>query len=135
MKKSQAIYIFRKLFYNLDSKNMDIKNTIQEEKLQNILQPRKGSSDFKITLRFTKFYSGNFERALNLARQNEFFFEEGKGDTYRVYASFYPDKINDLHRIFDLVKNREDTKLFINNKVIPYAQDLWIFLAWFYRIK
>jgi hypothetical protein len=23
----------------------------------------------------------------------------------------------------------------LNNKLIPYIQDLWLFLIWFYRIK
>ena len=114
---------------------MEPANTIQEEKLQNILMPQRGNSEFKITLRFQKFLSKSYEQALELARQTQHFFEEGDGDSKRIYVSFGPNQIDDLHRIFELIKNREETRIYINNKVIPYGQDLWLFLAWFYRIK
>ncbi len=113
---------------------MDAKSIIQEEKLQNILRPDRINSSFKITLRFQKFLSQKFDKALALARENPGFLEEGEGDFYKVYVSFYPRDVEKLYQLFELVKDREDTKIYLNNKQIPYAQDLWLFLVWFYKI-
>jgi hypothetical protein len=114
---------------------MDARQQIQEEKLQNILNPRQSNKEFKITIRFQKHYSKNFEKALELAKQNKYFLEEGEGDFYKAYASFYPADVEELFKIFELVKDQETTKIYLNNKSIPYIQDLWLFLMWFYRIK
>jgi len=114
---------------------MTAKEKIQEEKLQNILNPRAANREFKITIRFQKHLSKNFERALELAKKNKYFMEEGEGDFYRAYASFYPADVEGLYQLFELVKDQETTKLFLNNKQIPYIHDLWLFLMWFYRIK
>ena len=114
---------------------MNARQLIEEEKLQNILNPRKSNREFKVTIRFQKNLAKNFEKALALARKNPYFMEEGEGDLYRAYASFHPADVEGLHELFELVKDRETTKIFLNNKAIPYAQDLWLFLLWFYRIK
>ena len=114
---------------------MDTRQQIQEEKLQNILNPRQTNKEFKITIRFQKHYSKNFEKALALARKNKYFLEEGTGDFYKAYASFYPADAEELFKLFELVKEHETTKIYLNNKSIPYIQDLWLFLMWFYRIK
>lgn len=120
------------MYYN---QGMDARQLIEEEKLQNILNPRRSNRDFKVTLRFQKRLSRNYERALELARKNKHFMEEGQGDHYRVYASFYPEDVEELHALFDLVKDQDTTRIFLNNKAIPYVQDLWLFLLWFYRVK
>lgn len=114
---------------------MDARKKIQEEKLYNILNPKKSNRDFKITIRFQKHLSKNYEKALELAKNNKYFLEEGAGDFYKVYVSFYPENVEDLYEIFELVKEHETTKIYLNNKLIPYIQDLWLFLMWFYRIK
>ena len=114
---------------------MNARQLIEEEKLQNILNPRKANHEFKVTIRFQKHLTRNFEKALELARNNSCFMEEGSGDYYRAYASFHPSEVEDLFNLFELVKDRETTKIFLNNKAIPYVQDLWLFLLWFYRVK
>jgi hypothetical protein len=114
---------------------MTTREQIQEEKLQNILNPKKANRDFKITIRFQKHISRNFEKALELAKQNRSFMEEGEGAAYRAYASFHPGEADKLHALFEQVKDLETTKIFLNNKPIPYVQDLWLFLMWFYRVK
>jgi len=114
---------------------MNARQQIQEEKLQNILNPRQSNKEFKITIRFQKHYSKNFEKALDLAQKNKYFLEEGDGDFYKAYASFYPTDVEELFKLFELVKDQETTKIFLNNKSIPYIQDLWLFLMWFYRVK
>jgi len=107
---------------------------IQEEKLRNVLDPVKANREFKITVRFQKSLSKKFSDALELARKNRYFMEEGQGDLYRAYASFYPAEAKELHRLFNLVKDFQTTRLYLNNKPIPYIHDLWLFLMWFYLI-
>jgi hypothetical protein len=114
---------------------MDVPAKINQEKLQSILKPHQEGLQFKITLRFQKFYSKKFEKAYELARENREFYEEGEGEFQRIYASFSRENFTDLHTLYDLVKHRENTRIFINNRTIPYAQDLWLFLAWFYNVK
>ena len=113
---------------------MDARNKIAEEKLSNILNPKKSNRDFKITIRFQKHLSQNFNRALELAKKNKYFMEEGQGDFYKAYASFYPEDTDALHELFSLVHGHKHTEIFLNNKRIPYIQDLWLFLMWFYKI-
>jgi len=114
---------------------MNARQQIEEEKLQNILNPRKANREFKITVRFQKHFSKNFEKALELAKKNKHFMEEGDGDYYKAYASFYPADVEDLFNLFELVKDQASTKIYLNNKAIPYIHDLWLFLLWFYRVK
>jgi hypothetical protein len=114
---------------------MDAKKKIQEEKLLNILNPKRANKEFKITVRFQEHPGNKYEKALELAKKNKHFLEEGEGDFYKVYATFYPEEVEELYRIFELVKDQETTKIYLNNKLIPYMQDLWLFLMWFYRVK
>ncbi len=114
---------------------MKAEQKIQEEKLFNILNPKKANKDFKITVRFQKNLTKKYEQAVMLAKKNKYFMEEGQGDFYKIYVSFYPEDVDALYEIFELVKDQETTKIYLNNKLIPYIQDLWLFLMWFYRIK
>jgi hypothetical protein len=114
---------------------MEARSKIQEEKLFNILNPRQANKEFKITIRFQKHLSKNYQKAVELARRNKYFMEEGTGDFYKIYVSFYPDDVDELYEIFELVKEQESTRIYLNNKLIPYIQDLWLFLMWFYKIK
>jgi hypothetical protein len=114
---------------------MDARKKIEEEKLSNILNPRGANREFKITVRFQKHLTKKYEQAVLLARQNPSFMEEGEGDFHRIYVSFFPREVEALYEIFELVKDQETTRLYLNNKLIPYIQDLWLFLMWFYRIK
>ncbi|MCI0470386.1 MAG: hypothetical protein L0Y73_01880 [Candidatus Aminicenantes bacterium] len=113
---------------------MDAKTKIQEEKLLNILNPKESNKEFKITIRFQKHLTRKYEEAVSLAKRNKYFMETGKGDFYKIYVSFFPDEVEELYKIFELVKDQETTKIYLNNKLIPYIQDLWLFLMWFYKI-
>lgn len=114
---------------------MDAVSAIREEKLANILNPRQANKEFKITIRFQKHLSRQYEQALQLAKKNKYFMEEGEGDFYRVYASFTSADVEELYALFELVKDIETTRIYLNNKQIPYIHDLWLFLMWFYRIQ
>lgn len=120
------------LLYN---EQMTATEKIREEKLANILNPKRANKEFKITLRFQKSLTKNYDEAVRLAKQNKHFMEEGEGDFYKIYVSFYPENVEELFRIFECVKEQETTKIYLNNKLIPYMQDLWLFLMWFYRVK
>ena len=125
------------MLYNWDLNGlfMNTQKRIEEEKLANILNPKKSNREFKITLRFQKHLTKNYEKAVALAKQNPGFMEEGRGEFYKIYVSFYPDEVENLYRIFELVKDQDTTKIYLNNKLVPYIQDLWLFLMWFHRIK
>jgi hypothetical protein len=112
---------------------MNAKKKIEEEKLFNILNPRKANMDFKITIKFQKYFSPNFEKAVVLAKKNKYFMGEGEGDYYKLYASFYPEDTQELHQLFDLVHKDKNTEIYLNNKRVPYIHDLWLFLMWFYK--
>jgi len=120
------------LYYN---RSMDAKKKIEAEKLSNILNPKKSNKEFKVTIRFQKHLSRKYEKARELAKKNPYFMEEGKGDFIKTYVSFYPSDVDDLFELFELVKDQETTKIYLNNKLIPYIQDLWLFLMWFHRVK
>jgi hypothetical protein len=107
---------------------------IEEEKLANILNPKKSNRECKITIRFQKHLSKNYEKAVELAKKNPYFLEEGEGEFYTIYASFYPQDSEQLHTLFDLIHEHKTTKVYLNNKRIPYIQDLWLFLIWFYKL-
>lgn len=108
---------------------------INQEKLDNILNPRAANRSFKITVRFEKHLSKKFEEALALAQKSDTFIEEELVGTVRYYVSFLPAEVDRLFALFELVKDQESTTLFLNNKRIPYIQDLWLFLMWFYRVR
>jgi hypothetical protein len=114
---------------------MNTKKKIEEEKLMNILHPPKVNREFKITIRFQKHSIKKVDQAFELAQKNPYFLVEGEGDSQRVYASFYPRDAEALHELFDLVDDRETTRLYLNNKAVPYIQELWLLLMWFYTIK
>ena len=114
---------------------MNATTKIQEEKLFNILNPKRANKEFKITLRFQKHLTKSYEKAVKLAKKNKYFLDEGKGDFYKIYVSFYPEDVENLYEIFELVKDQKTTKIYLNNKLLPYIQDLWLFLMWFYKVK
>jgi adenine C2-methylase RlmN of 23S rRNA A2503 and tRNA A37 len=107
---------------------------IQQEKLENILNPKTANRQFKVTVRFEKHLSARFEEALELARGNETYLEEQVAGSVRYYVTFQPQDVDRLYELFERVKDQESTVLFLNNKRIPYIQDLWLFLMWFYRV-
>ncbi len=108
---------------------------INQEKLDNILNPRIANRSFKITVRFEKHLSKTFEEALALAQKSDTYIEEDVAGTVRYYVSFLPEDVDKLYSVFERVKEQESTVLFLNNKRIPYIQDLWLFLMWFYRVR
>jgi len=108
---------------------------VVEEKLADILQPSSQARKFKITLVFGYKISPNYRNAVELARRNPTYKEEGTGEWVRHSATYSADEVDDLFDLFNLVYEWESTKVLVNHKDIPYGSSLWLPLMWFYRIK
>jgi len=106
-----------------------------EEKLADILYPNTTAKEFKITLVFGYKTSPDYAEAVDLAKRNPAYTEEGSGEWIRHSATFSPAQVEDLFALFCLVHSWETTEVLVNHKRIPYAHQLWLPLMWFYRIK
>jgi hypothetical protein len=106
-----------------------------EEKLADILNPSTKAKEFKITLVFGSKLSPDYKKAVDLARRNPNYTEEGSGEWVRHSATFTAAQADELFALFNLVHEWDTTEVLVNHKRIPYAHQLWIPLMWFYRIK
>lgn len=106
-----------------------------EEKLADILQSTSQARKFKITLVFGYKISPNYGKAVELARRNPTYNEEGTGEWVRHSATYSTDEVDDLFDLWNLVYDCGDTEVLVNHKNIPYGSTFWLPLMWFYRIK
>ena len=106
-----------------------------EEKLDSILHPSTRAKTFKITLEFGYKISPNYEKAVDLAKRNPTYHEEGEGEWIRHSATYKPQEVEELFRLFNLVHEWENTEVLVNHKRIPYGHQLWLPLMWFHRVK
>lgn len=106
-----------------------------EEKLDSILHPSDLAKEFKITIEFGYKTSPNYEKAVDLARRNPTYSEEGEGEWIRHSATYIPEDVEDLFELFNLVHEWDKTDVLVNHKKIPYGHQLWLPLMWFYRVK
>jgi len=107
----------------------------QEDKLADILYPSTQAKVFKITLVFGTKISQTYIKAVELAKKNPTYKEEGSGEWIRHSATYTPDEVDDLFQLFTFIHDWEDTEVLVNHKKIPYGHQLWLPLMWFYRIK
>jgi len=106
-----------------------------KEKLDDILHPRTKAKKFKITVEFGYKFSPDYKRAVALAKNNPTYKEEGSGEFIRHSATYTPDEVDDLWDIFNIIHEWDNVEILLNHKRIPYGQQLWLPLMWFYRIK
>ena len=106
-----------------------------EEKLADILYPSTKAREFKITLVFRHKVSPDYEKAVDLAKRNPAYREEGEGEWIHHSATFTPHEVDELFDLFNIVHEWEGTEVLVNHKKIPYGQQLWLPLMCFYRIK
>jgi len=106
-----------------------------DEKLDSILHPRTKAKAFKITLEFGYKMTPDYQRAVELAKKNPTYKEEGSGEWIRHSATFTPDEVDDLFELFNIIHDWDSTEVLVNHKRIPYGHQLWLPLMWFYRIK
>ena len=112
-----------------------MKDLAAEEKLADILQPSSQARKFKITLVFGYKISLNYGRAVELARRNPTYKEEGTGEWIRHSATYSQEEVDDLFDLFNLINEWEGIEVLVNHKNIPYGFTFWLPLMWFYRIK
>jgi hypothetical protein len=106
-----------------------------EAKLGSILQPSTQAKAFKITIEFGYKISPNYAKAVDLAKRNPTYKEEGSGEWVRHSATYTPAEVEELFKLFNLVHEWESTEVLVNHKKIPYGHQLWLPLMWFHRIK
>ena len=106
-----------------------------DDKLADILHPSPTAKEFKITLVFGYKTSPDYAKAVDLAKRNPAYTEEGSGEWVRHSATFAPAQVEDLFALYSLVHEWEKTEVLVNHKRIPYGRELWLLLMWFYRIK
>jgi len=114
----------------------DQKKIIEEELLEDILtKGPKNRRKFKITICFRENKKENAKKALEIMKSLETYFTKGKG-RYRYHcAAFYPEQVEALHKLWQLISEFEYKKVYVNNYPLPYAQSLWLLLFWINRIK
>jgi len=76
------------------------------EKLDSILQPSTKTKAFKITIVFGRKVSPNYDRAVDLAKRNPTYKEEGSGEWIRHSATYSPAEVEELFQLFNLVHER-----------------------------
>jgi hypothetical protein len=106
-----------------------------EEKLADILQPSPQADTFRVTVVFGVKAAPNYAHALEIARRNASYKEDGSGEWLRHSATYTPAEVDDLFELFNLVSGWDDTEVLVNNRNLPYGTSLWLPLMWFYRIK
>ena len=111
------------------------KDDVIEEKLESIFHPSTQAKKFKITLEFGYKISPDYKKAVEHAKKNPTYREEGSSEWVRHSATYTPDEVDDLFELYNLVHKWEKTEVLVNHKRIPYGQQLWLPLMWFYRVK
>jgi hypothetical protein len=106
-----------------------------QDRLDEILHPSDRAKAFKVTLVFRYRMGPGYDRAVELAKRNPTYTEEGEGEFRRHAATYTPDEVDDLFELFQIVHDWDDTEVLINHKRLPYGHQLWLPLMWFYRIR
>jgi hypothetical protein len=106
-----------------------------EEKLDSILHPSTTAKTFKITLEFGHKISPHYDKAVDLAKRNPTYQEEGEDEWIRHSATYTPSEVEELFQLFNLIHEWDNTEILVNHKRIPYGHQLWLPLMWFHRVK
>ena len=106
-----------------------------QDRLDEILHPSDRAKAFKITIIFRFKMAPGYAQAVELAKRNPTYSEEGEGEFRRHSATYTPDEVDDLFDLFQIVHDWDDTEVLINHKRLPYGHQLWLPLMWFYRIR
>ena len=86
---------------------------------------------FSVTLDFPLFAGPEYPRAVAMARASADYREVGAGDRLRHRARFYPQDAVPLRDLFGLVGRLDATDVLIDDRLVPYARELWLPLIWF----
>jgi hypothetical protein len=86
---------------------------------------------FSVSLEFPSFQGSAFARALELARASSEYREIRIGAAIRHRARFYPQQVEKLRDLFEIVGPLENCEVLVDDRPIPYARELWLPLLWF----
>jgi len=106
-----------------------------QAQLDDILHPDTRAGTFRVTIAFGRQVHPDYERAVQMARRNPTYREEGQGDWTRHSAVYTPAEVDDCFALFNLVHSWETTEILVNHKRLPYGHQLWMPLMGFYRIR
>jgi len=107
---------------------------IQEARLHQILRPVH-QQPLEITVEYTPLAHPDGDPAADLCRRAPRHTLEPSPESGRVLAHFDREHVQELFELFECVKDRPGTLILVNHRPLPYGQDLWLFLMWFYRVR
>ena len=86
---------------------------------------------FSVSLEFPPFDGPDYARAIELARASSEYREIRTGGSVRHRARFYPQAVEQLRDLFDIVGRFDGTDVLVDDRPVPYARELWLPLLWF----
>ena len=90
------------------------------------VQPRP----FSVTLVFPQLDIQDFPRALELARAAVEFRTTGDGPSLQYRARFRSSAAGALRQLYQIVGDTGATDVLIDDRLVPYARELWLPLVW-----
>jgi hypothetical protein len=103
-----------------------------EDDLADLLYPGRRPRPFRVGVSFGAFEGPGYARAVELARESPVYREESAPEGPVHHASFDAGGARRLRDLFDLVKGRPETEVFVDGKKVPYAHELWLPLFWIF---
>jgi hypothetical protein len=87
---------------------------------------------FSISIQFAAFDGDAYARALELARASDEYVEVTLEGRLHHRARFYPgDRPLRLRDLYEVVADRPETEVLVDDRPVPYARELWLPLVWF----
>jgi hypothetical protein len=87
---------------------------------------------FSMSLVFRAFDGPAYAKALELARASDEYSEWHAEGALRHRARFYPgDRPLRLRDLYEIVGDRAETDVLVDDQPVPYARQLWLPLVWF----
>jgi hypothetical protein len=102
------------------------------DEMAELLYPGRRPRPFRIAIRFDSFAGPDYERAVALARLSPVYGEQQAPDGTVHRAAFDAGAARTLRDLFGLVRGRPGTELFVDEKKVPYAHELWLPLFWIF---
>ena len=86
---------------------------------------------FSVTVVFPRFDGPDYERAVELARDSSEYHVSETGTLAQHRARFFPADVLKLKALFELVGPLDSCDVLVDDRLIPYARELWLPLFWF----
>ena len=116
---------------------LDVTEQPSEEELAN-LNPELAEAlfgrpplPFSVSLEFPASDGAESARALELARASSEYRQITSGGSVRHRARFYPQDVEKLRDLFEIVGRLDGCEVLVDDRPVPYARELWLPLLWF----